>query len=229
MGRRCLTAGRLGHFEYLRNLTTPHGTAGSLAYSQMNFLPFLQVASLTGPWGMTFVLLFLSCGLAIAIDLWPNSRKRALRVIAFSTLPIAALLIFGLIRLKTPSPSGIKVGLIASDLNANSHVADAGAPTERLFLDYAQTARRLASQGAKAIVLPEKLGVTLEGNSAQTDILLQSVVDDTGTTIVAGTVHVAAGRRYNEARIYTPHTRLQRYDKQHMLPPFESPSHPVLR
>lgn len=232
VGRRRMWAGAVSlpgvwvTFEYLRNLTTPHGTAGSLAYSQMNFLPFLQVASLTGPWGITFALLFFPCALAIAINLWPNSRKRAARVIAFSTLPITALLIFGLVRLKTPSPPGIKVGLIASDLDTNSHVADAGAPTERLFLDYAQIARRLASQGAKAIVLPEKLGVTLEGNSAQTDILLQSVVDDTGTTIVAGTVHVAAGRRYNEARIYTPHARLQRYDKQHMLPPFESPLTP---
>jgi apolipoprotein N-acyltransferase len=43
--------------EYLRNLTTPHGTAGSLAYSQLRFLPFLQLASVTGPWGMTFLLL----------------------------------------------------------------------------------------------------------------------------------------------------------------------------
>src|SRR3984957_17372755 len=43
--------------EYLRNLTTPHGTAGSFAYSQLKFLPFLQLASVTGPWGMSFVLL----------------------------------------------------------------------------------------------------------------------------------------------------------------------------
>jgi apolipoprotein N-acyltransferase len=37
--------------EYVRNWTTPHGSAGSLAYSQLRFLPFLQLASITGPWG----------------------------------------------------------------------------------------------------------------------------------------------------------------------------------
>jgi apolipoprotein N-acyltransferase len=52
--------------EYLRNLTTPHGSAGSLAYSQLNFIPFLQLASITGPWGMSFALLLFPSGLAIA-------------------------------------------------------------------------------------------------------------------------------------------------------------------
>ena len=37
--------------EYVRNVTSPHGSAGSLAYSQLKFLPFLQLASITGPWG----------------------------------------------------------------------------------------------------------------------------------------------------------------------------------
>ena len=35
--------------EYVRNVTSPHGSAGSLAYSQPKFLPFLQLASITGP------------------------------------------------------------------------------------------------------------------------------------------------------------------------------------
>ena len=69
-------------FEYLRNFITPHGTAGSLAYSQLNFLPFLQLASVTGPWGITFVLLFFSAALALAIHLRKTAPKRALRILA---------------------------------------------------------------------------------------------------------------------------------------------------
>ena len=37
--------------EYLLNLVSPHGTAASLSYSQLNFLPVLQLASITGPLG----------------------------------------------------------------------------------------------------------------------------------------------------------------------------------
>ena len=61
--------------EYVRTLTSPHGSAGSLAYSQLRFLPFLQLASLTGPWGMTFVLLLFPASIALAWHL----RERATR------------------------------------------------------------------------------------------------------------------------------------------------------
>jgi apolipoprotein N-acyltransferase len=43
---------------------------------------------------------------------------------------------------------------------------------------------------------------------------------------VAGVVHVAAPVKYNEARIYVPGLVVQRYDKEHMLPPFESSMKP---
>jgi apolipoprotein N-acyltransferase len=36
-------------FEYVFNLTSPHGSAVSLSYSQLNCLPILQLASITGP------------------------------------------------------------------------------------------------------------------------------------------------------------------------------------
>ena len=51
--------------EYVRNATSPHGSAGSLAYSQLEFLPFLQLASITGPWGMSFVLLLFPAALRL--------------------------------------------------------------------------------------------------------------------------------------------------------------------
>jgi apolipoprotein N-acyltransferase len=63
-------------FEYLLNLVSPHGTAGSLSYSQLNFLPFLQLASVTGPWGMSFLLLLFSAALAIGVHLRHPARSR---------------------------------------------------------------------------------------------------------------------------------------------------------
>ena len=66
--------------EYVRNLTSPHGTAGSFAYSQLKFLAFLQLASVTGPWGMSFVLLLFPAAIAIALHLRQSAPKRALQV-----------------------------------------------------------------------------------------------------------------------------------------------------
>jgi len=210
-------------FEYLLNLVSVHGTAGSLSYSQLNFLPFLQLASVTGPWGMSFLLLLFSSTLAVGLHLWRGERKQAMRILGAGLGVIALALIFGAVRLSSPVPGPrIRVGLIASDLAANSDIADEGAETARLLHDYAAQAEALAAQGAQIIVLPEKLGVVLERKAADTDALFQSLADKTGAEIVVGLVFVNSSAEYNQARIYTPHAAVESYNKHHLLPPFES-------
>jgi apolipoprotein N-acyltransferase len=208
--------------EYARNLVTPHGSAGSLAYTQLKFLPFLQLASLTGPWGMTFFLLLLQSAIAIAIYLWSRERGLAVRVLGTGVAFILMVLIFGAIRLAAPQEKTMRVGLIASDKRGNLVPSEPGAPTQRLFRDYVAAAEGLAAQGAKAIVIPEKVGVVVEPDAKPMDDVLQAMADRTGATIVAGAVHVASPLKYNEARVYVPHLQVASYDKQHMLPPFES-------
>ena len=192
-------------FEYALDRFTSGGTAGSLAYSQLHFLPFLQLASITGPWGMSFLLLMFPAALAIGLHLRNTAPKQAFRLVATSLGIIALVLIFGFTRLAQPSPrQQVKVGLIASDTSANDEVASAGADTVRLFHDYAAAARTLAAQGAQIIVLPEKIGVAVDPNSVASDTIFQSLADQTGATIVAGMVRVSLPLKYNEARVYSP-------------------------
>jgi apolipoprotein N-acyltransferase len=217
-------------FEYLLNLASPHGTAGSLAYSQLSFLPFLQLASLTGPWGMSFLLMLFSSALAIGIHLYRSDRNQALNIFGVSTGVIAAVLVFGAVRLMLPAPGQpVKVGLVASDARDNGDVADEGAPTADLFRAYAPSVAALASQGADVVVLPEKLGVAVEPDTKAVDAELQSLAEQTHVRVVAGLIRVvppsatnALKIRYNEARVYTPGAPVLSYDKQHMLPPYES-------
>ena len=89
-------------FEWSMNLTGPHGTGGSLAYSQLRFLPVLQLASITGPWGITFLL----CALAASVrhrDLAAHARSTA-RATASSAPPRRSL---------PPSSCGAPVRLAA--------------------------------------------------------------------------------------------------------------------
>src|ERR1700724_3051709 len=78
--------------EYLRNVISPHGSAGSFAYSQLKFLPFLQLASITGPWGMSFVLLLFPAAIAIGLYLRQISPKRALQVPGTGVAVVVAVL-----------------------------------------------------------------------------------------------------------------------------------------
>ena len=209
--------------EYLLTLASPHGTAGSLAYSQLNFLPFLQLASITGPSGMTFFLLLFSSGLAVAAYLSQSALKQALRTAVASTAIIGIILVFGVLRLSNPtSGPTVKVGLIATDLPEYEDVMGEGAATQHLLQAYASQAELLAAKGAQAIVIPEKIGVIAESRSGEADRLLQILADKTNVVIVVGLVDEAPPLSYNQARVYSPHLATQTYDKHHMLPPFES-------
>jgi apolipoprotein N-acyltransferase len=217
-------------FEWFLNLTSPHGTGASLAYSQLGFLPFLQLASITGPWGMSFLLLAFPTALALASHLREKTPQEGYRLLGATVAVIAAVLIFGTVRLLSPPPAGslVKVGLVASD-GPNERVAEDGAPAEQLFKDYAVRVAQLAQQGATVVVLPEKTAVVVDPDTARLDQEFQALAEQNHVRVVVGVLRVSppgADRplklRYNEARVYTPGEPVASYDKEHMLPPFES-------
>jgi apolipoprotein N-acyltransferase len=52
-------------FEYLLIKFSPDGTAASIAYSQSDFLPIIQVAAITGILGISFTVTFIPAALAL--------------------------------------------------------------------------------------------------------------------------------------------------------------------
>lgn len=210
-------------FEYVRNLATPHGTAGSIAYTQLEFPPFLQLASVTGPWGMSFVMCLLPAGCALGLHLWRRDRGQALRIVAAGVAALLLALAYGTVRLSTPAAGEtVRVGLIAADEPAAAPLAAEGDATASLLREYALAAGKLARGGARAIVLPEKIGVLAGPASREPDEWFQRIAAETGSVIVVSNLWVSGGDRCNRARIYSAGKPPRDYDKQHMLPPFES-------
>lgn len=211
-------------FEFARNLWLwPYGSGACIAYSQLNFLPFLQLASLAGPWGMGFVLMLFSSGLALAIHRWRSRRRQAAWLLGATVGVVSAVLIFGAVRLAIVQPGAdVTVGLIAWDDNGGTSIEDPGAPTHHLFENYAEHARELIAQGAQIVVMPEDMGVALDSDVASIDTIFQPIADGTGAVLVIGMSRVVASDRYNEARIYTPGAPARSYDKEHLLPPWET-------
>lgn len=212
-------------FEYVRNLLWPHGSGASIGYSQLNFLPFLQLASLAGPWGMGFVLMLFSAGLALAIHLWGSKHRQAVRVLGVTAGIVAGVLLFGVVRLSGHQPGpDVKVGIVASDVSRG--IVNPGDPARLLFAQYAQQAEGLVAQGAQVVVMPEDLAVVLDSDVAASDAIFQKIADRSGAVLVIGMNHLASATpgavRHNEARIYAPGAPVRSYDKEHLLPPFET-------
>jgi apolipoprotein N-acyltransferase len=201
--------------EFVTALLSPHGTSLNLAYSQVDALPVLQLASVTGLWGVSFLVTLVPSAVAVA---WVQHAPKALLAPA---LAVVLALGFGTWRLRTP-PSGaaIRVGLAATDEKVGlvfetRDPALAAAVTR----GYADRVVRLASQGASVVVLPEKMvGVTPE-SSPQVVAALGEAARDGRVTLVAGLNRVAIQPPRNVALVYGPDGSVRtEYDKRHMLP-----------
>lgn len=205
--------------DYLNSLTSVHGTNGSPSYTQLDFLPALQAAAVAGPWGISFLLMLAAAALAILL---PRRKEPRARLVAGAGLAmVAAALAAGALRLSQPQAGPeVKVALMASDLPEFRWMAKQGEPAQHLFDAYAEHMAGLAEQGVNVVVLPEKLA--LVGDDGAEDKTFQALADQSGMQIVIGVQRVSGTSMFNEARLYTPHGAIATYDKQHMLPPFES-------
>jgi apolipoprotein N-acyltransferase len=141
-------------------------------------------------------------------------------VVGSALTALAVAILFGSIRLARPnSQQIIKVGLLDTD---NVVFAAGVSDMQELIKKYADQAERLVRQGSQIVLMPEKIGLMLDRDTKTLDPGLQSVADRTGATLVIGVLHVVGRDSFNEARIYAPYQPVVTYDKQHMLPPFES-------
>lgn len=214
--------------EFINSRVSIHSTSGNLAYSQMNFLPILQIASLTGIWGISFCMLLFAATASILLGRYGSLRGRRILGIAVGAV-LVAVLGFGVWRISSgPSAQSVKVALLSSDLHQNL-ITDKHDDTLRLMRDYLAQAQKAAAQGAKVIVIPEKIAIITPGDIEDIDHLMQSTANQIGAQIVVGVVDVTADAKFNQARIYTPNAEIVTYEKHHMLPPFESNLKPGTR
>ncbi|MFC4913518.1 nitrilase-related carbon-nitrogen hydrolase [Actinomadura gamaensis] len=203
-------AGGWTALEYVLSLTMPHGAWWSVAYTQADVRPVIQLVSVTGVWGVSFLLMGVPAAVA-------TLRPRAMAVAG--TL-LVAVLAFGTIRIVTASaPRGEKVALLATE-HPNDEIDIAGPEGRKLLGAYVAQARTI---DAAAIVLPEKNFVADDRSLPLLSRPLARLAVERRTAVVAGLIHRTGGKSLNAAIVY-PADGAQpvEYVKHHLIPGLES-------
>jgi apolipoprotein N-acyltransferase len=205
--------------EYLVEFRSPHSTFGNLAYTQMDCLPLIQIASITGIWSISFIVFLFPSRIAVMLapTAGPASPRASRRTLAFTAAIFMLVFGYGFYRLATaPSSPRVTIALISTD----AKLSPQGPAAVDLVQTYAAQIPALANQGASVIVIPEKIG-RIQGNDlAQADAILEQAARDNHITVLVGFEHQP---NLNEARLYSPDGRLEAtYEKHHMLPAYES-------
>jgi apolipoprotein N-acyltransferase len=205
--------------EFLVMRFSPHGTAGSLAYSQMDVLPIVQVASVTGLWGVTFLVMAIPAAAAVAV----LARERRWRIVAAAAVVFVAALAFGTWRLARPAAGTlVTVGLAASDgLVGRFNTTDRDDALDVVEV-FASAVDALAARGAGVVVLPEKLVGVTDSYRADVEHVFADAALRNRVAVVAGFNEIGAPAKRNVALVFSPGGAIAgTYMKQHLIPGLE--------
>ncbi len=209
--------------ETLIAATSPHGTAGSLAYSQMDALPIIQIASIGGGPAVVFTLLVPGSLMALiaARELTAAKRTAATRIVlAFLCLVLG----YGAMRMRSiKDEQGQLVGLASIDHNLKWHSATP--QTDEIINLYCLAVHTVSKHGAQLVVLPERI----ESGYRQKEILptlqrLERVAMQDHVSIVVGVAEMEDGSSSAVNVLYllgSDGAVVKKYTKRHLVPGFE--------
>jgi len=103
--------------EYVISLASPYASFSNLAYTQFGNLPLMQLVSVTGIWGISFMITWFA---SVANFVWEGDfRPARIRQVVYAFgIVLAAVLLYGGVRLTYCAPSGETVriaSIIRSD------------------------------------------------------------------------------------------------------------------
>ncbi len=208
-------------YEYLTEAGSPNSTFGNLGYTQMDFLPIIQIASITGIWGISFIV-FLFAGTVAAL-LSGAGKPRQRRTLALAVgIFLCAMFFFGEWRLSShPAASSVRVTLMAKDVPISVYL---GSEEQALKLlgEYADEVRRATPAGTQVVVLPEKIARVSQSDLAKVDALFASAAAARRIAIDLGVVRKTSDGAFNSSRFYSSEGKVEaNYDKHHLLPGVE--------
>ncbi|WP_432975286.1 apolipoprotein N-acyltransferase [Dactylosporangium sp. CA-233914] len=206
--------------EYLISVSQPHGAWLSLGYTQADVRPVLQVAAVTGVWGVTFLITWFPA--AIAALAAPGASGRRLRVIGTAAVILTVSSGYWGVRLLAPQTGPtIRVAVLGGPIDAE--LGPDTADGQAQLTTYQQQIGRYADAGASVVVLPEKVFDTDERTWPMLADPLAKLAAERHVTIVVGATVRQGGTATNVAVAF-PATggAAVTYTKHHLIPGLES-------
>jgi apolipoprotein N-acyltransferase len=196
----------------------PDGNWGSLAYSQADRLPIVQIASLSGTAGLVFLLALVPSVLAVAVA-YGRSLRRGWIAYALTAILLAATLIFGYARLQQPV-TGVETAFGIVSIDDPVGVKASASYAAGILQGYDNRVAEVAAQGAQVVVLPEKIAVLAPSRADEWQQHFSALARQNRVWLEVGVGIDDGENPTNWAWLFSPDGQLAAsYEKHHMAPP----------
>jgi apolipoprotein N-acyltransferase len=200
---------------------------GLLGYSQVGFDSFVQIASVTGVYGISFALAAVNAALA---ETWLSLRAhegvslRTLGRAAAAVLPALFVVAFGMLALRDADEwgggaPGTEVAIVQGNVGIGARWrSDLYGRNLRTYLELTNEALELGNP--EIVFWPETAMTFFVGHEPSYQRAIRTALAPAGSDLVAGAPHHDERRYFNSVFLVSPDDGIvARYDK-HVLVPF---------
>jgi apolipoprotein N-acyltransferase len=196
----------------------PDGNWGSLAYSQADRLPIVQIASLFGAAGLLFLICLVPSVLAVTIA-YGRGLRHGWLAYTLTAILLASALVYGYARLRR-SVTGVETtfGIVSIDdpIGVKASASYAG----NILEGYDNRVQEVGAQGAQIVVLPEKIAVLAPPRAVEWQQHFSALARQNRVWLEVG-IGIDDGKNpTNWAWLFSPDGLLAAsLEKHHMAPP----------
>ncbi len=217
--------------EYARAIMLTGFPWNSLGYSQYASLPLVQIAELTGVYGLTFLIVLVnSCIFEVFFTEWGSAKKRKSIFAGLAAVCFLAIYGYGIMRLRqfdgTAEGKRIKIGIVQGAIDQDKKWD----PKYRydIVKKYITETRKILKEEPALIVWPESAtpfyyrygsAYQYEQNVSMKQAV-NNVIKNTETWLLTGTPdRDKENRHYNSAVLISPEGEIaDTYHKIHLVP-----------
>lgn len=203
--------------EFMYVNLSPFGSTGSIAYTQMNFLQLIQIVSITGIYGVTFMVTWFSS--VIKYTVMEQKTIAIKKCLYLYGLIFILVMCFGGVRLlltesdKTVQVSGISVyDLRSSDVinkirNVRNDTKSFRQLSDEILYKLIDVTKQEALSGSKIVIWSELSPLEFYDNEIVYRKIISEAAKETGIYIVTSPYIISKelnGKSTNKLEIYNP-------------------------
>lgn len=215
--------------ELLRNYFITGFPWALLGYSQYEFLEIIQIADITGVYGVSFLIVMVNIAITeIALSIKKRGRKEKghyknlIALLAIPVLLFTTIYIYGYIKLSSNKNDAnnqkIKVGLLQGNIDQGVKW-DVKFKRETIDI-YLNLSKKAKAEGAELIIWPETAAPFFFEQEREYQKMLTDFARENNIYLLFGSPAIKDyDKLLNRAYLISPNGEiLSRYDKMHLVP-----------